>query len=129
MLVSVTALATPATAQANVFNFSDAMGYVLKNGEISKQMKEAIVFGETSEETAKQCRELPKEGIDHAIGGPACPSQPYTKADVRLAQYVATYEKGSPILTARIVVAVLAVIGGALYAAGPQLAALLPLQG
>ncbi|OIR44037.1 hypothetical protein [Corynebacterium sp. NML130628] len=107
----------------NVFDFADTMGYVFKHREESEEMSEAIRWGVTSEEKAAKCRELKKSPIQPAIGGPLCPSQPYTQADVALAKYASTFAKGSPILALRIALAVLAALGGAVYAAGPQLAA------
>lgn len=115
---------SPASSDsANVFKFADAMGYVLEHGEPSEEMDEAIRWGATTEEEAAKCRELRKSPTQLAIGGPMCPTQPYTQADVALAKYASTFSKDSPILAARIAVVVLAALGGVAYAAGPQLAA------
>lgn len=105
----------------NVFDFADAMWYVFKHREESEEMSEAIRWGVTSEEEAAKCRELKKSPVQPAIGGPICPSQAYTTADVALAKYASTFAKGSPILALRIAVAVLAALGGAVYAAGSTL--------
>lgn len=120
--VDQTVGATVASSKTdNVFDFADAMWYVFKHREESEEMSEAMRWGVTSEEEAAKCRELKKSPVQPAIGGPICPSQAYTSADVALAKYASTFAKGSPILALRIALAVLAVLGGAAYAVGPHL--------